>query len=45
MDRTEMQKALPQIMVEIIDYIPKSVVIKTVLKKLTGNITVSSLDM
>jgi len=30
--------------VEIIEYVPNSVVIKTIIKKTTGNVTVSSFD-
>ena len=44
MDHTEAEKAKPLIVVEIIEYIPNSVVIKTIIKKSTGNITVSSFD-
>jgi len=32
------------IIVEIIEYIPNSVVIKTIIKKTTGNVTVTSVD-
>lgn len=35
----------PQIMVEIIEYEPNSVVIKTIIKKTTGNVSVMSLDI
>lgn len=43
-DNTEVDKAKALIIVEIIEYIPNSVVIKTILKKTTGNITVVSFD-
>lgn len=37
-------KAAAQIIVELIEYIPNSVLTKTIMKKTTGNVTVSSLD-
>jgi len=40
----ELEKAVAHITVEIIEYIPNSVVIKTILKKTTGNISVISFD-
>lgn len=43
-DTSEVQKAKSHIIVEIIQYIPKAVVSKTIIKKTTGNITVSSFD-
>lgn len=39
-----MEKSKVHITVEIIEYIPNSVVIKTILKKSTGNISVMSFD-
>jgi quercetin dioxygenase-like cupin family protein len=39
---TELEKSKVHIVVEIIEYVPNSVVSKTVIKKTTGNITVSS---
>lgn len=44
MDTTEFEKSKVHITVEIIEYIPHSVVIKTILKKSTGNISVMSFD-
>lgn len=44
MDTNEVEKAKVLITVEIIEYVPNSVVIKTVLKKSTGNISVMSVD-
>ncbi len=41
---TELEKSKVHIIVEIIEYIPNAVVSKTILKKTTGNITVSSFD-
>ena len=40
----EMEKSKIHIIVEIIEYIPNAVVSKTIIKKTTGNITVSSFD-
>jgi len=44
MDNKEMDKSTAQIIVEIIEYIPDSVVSKTIIKKTTGNITAMSFD-
>jgi len=44
MDIAEIEKSKTYITVEIIEYIPHSVVIKTILKKSTGNISVMSFD-
>lgn len=44
MDNIELEKSKVHITVEIIEYIPNSVVIKTILKKSTGNISVMSFD-
>ncbi|MEN5231455.1 cupin domain-containing protein [Sphingobacterium faecium] len=44
MDHNELEKSTAYITVEIIEYIPNSVVIKTILKKSTGNISVMSFD-
>jgi len=44
MDTTEIEKATAHITVEIIEYVPNSVVIKTILKKTTGSVTVMSVD-
>ena len=44
MDKTEIEKAKTLITVEIIEYIPQSVVMKTILKKSTGNISLMSFD-
>ncbi len=43
-DNTEIKKSKAHITVEIIEYVPNSVVIKTILKKSTGNISVMSFD-
>lgn len=44
MENSEMEKSKAFITVEIIEYKPNSVVIKTVLKKSTGNVSVMSFD-
>ena len=44
MDNREIEKSKAHIIVEIIEYIANSVVIKTILKKSTGNISVMSFD-
>jgi quercetin dioxygenase-like cupin family protein len=41
---TEVEKAKAHIIVELIEYIPNSVVSKTIIKKTTGNVTVLSFD-
>ncbi|TVR79497.1 MAG: cupin [Saprospirales bacterium] len=43
-DNTEFQKLKTFIIVEIIEYIPQSVVIKTIIKKTTGNVSAISID-
>ncbi|HZG01415.1 MAG TPA: cupin domain-containing protein [Chitinophagales bacterium] len=40
----ELVKSTAHIVVEIIEYVPNAVVSKTIIKKTTGNITVSSFD-
>ena len=44
MDTSEIPKSKPHIIVEIIEYIPNSIVSKTILRKTTGNVTVTSFD-
>jgi quercetin dioxygenase-like cupin family protein len=44
MENTEQEKGIPFIIPDVIDYIPHSVVIKTILKKNTGIVTVSSFE-
>ena len=44
MDNNEIEKSKILITVEIIEYVPNSVVIKTIMKKSTGNISVMSVD-
>jgi len=44
MDNLELEKATPHIIVEIIEYVTNSVVIKTIIKKSSGNISIMSFD-
>jgi len=41
---TEAEKSKALIIVEIIEYVPESVVIKTIIKKSTGNVSAVSFD-
>ena len=43
-DREEIEKAKAHIIVEIIEYVPNAVLSKTIIKKMTGNVTVSAFD-
>jgi quercetin dioxygenase-like cupin family protein len=43
-DSTELEKSKAHIIVEIIEYMANSVVIKTIIKKSTGNISMMSFD-
>jgi quercetin dioxygenase-like cupin family protein len=43
-DTKEIEKAKSHIIVEIIEYVPNAVVIKTIIKKSTGNISIMSFD-
>ena len=40
----ELEKSTPHIIVEILEYVPNSILMKTIIKKTTGNITVTSMD-
>jgi quercetin dioxygenase-like cupin family protein len=44
MDIKEIEKSKAHITVEIIEYLPNSIVSKTIIKKSTGNISVMSFD-
>ncbi|MBK7475888.1 MAG: cupin domain-containing protein [Haliscomenobacter sp.] len=44
MNKQEHEKSKIFIIVEIIEYVPNSVVIKTIIKKTTGNVTAVSFD-
>lgn len=43
-EKSEIEKSKIHIIVEIIEYVPNAVVSRTILKKATGNVTVSSFD-
>ena len=43
-DNVELKKASAHIIIEIIEYMPNAVVTKTIIKRSTGNITVTSFD-
>ena len=43
-DNIELEKSKAHIIVEILEYVPKSILIKTIIKKTTGNATVISMD-
>ncbi len=42
---TEIEKNSPHIIIEIIEYVPNAVVSRTIIKKTTGNITATSMDI
>lgn len=44
MENKELEKSIAHITVEIIEYVPNSVVSKTIIKKSTGNISIMSFD-
>ena len=44
MENIEVEKSKVLIVVEIIEYVPNAVVIKTIIKKSTGNVSVVSVD-
>lgn len=44
MESPALEKAKSHIVVEIIEYVPNSVVIKTIIRKSTGNISIMSFD-
>ena len=41
---TEMEKLKVHIIVEILEYVPHTILTKTIIKRATGNVTVSSFD-
>ena len=41
-DNIELEKSKPHIIVEILEYVPNSILIKTIIKKTTGNIVVTA---
>ena len=44
MQTIELEKSKTHILIEIIDYVPNSVVTKTIIRKTTGNISVVAID-
>ncbi len=44
MEAIELEKEKAHIIVKIVEYIPNAVLSKTIIKKLTGNVTASSFD-
>jgi len=44
MDQGEIEKSKTHILIEIIDYVPNSVVSKTIIRKTSGNISVLAID-
>ena len=44
MQTTEIEKSKIHILIEIIEYVPNSVVSKTIIRKTTGNISVVAID-
>lgn len=45
MENNQIEKSRALIIVEIIEYVPHSVVSKTIIQKSTGNISVSAFDL
>jgi quercetin dioxygenase-like cupin family protein len=43
-DNIELEKEKPHIIVEILEYVPSSILIRTIIKKTTGNVTVTAVD-
>ena len=44
MSTTELEKSKTHILIEIIEYVPNSVVSKTIIRKTTGNVSVVAID-
>lgn len=44
MQINELEKSKSHILIEIIEYVPNSVVTKTIIRKATGNVTVVAID-
>ena len=44
MQTTEIEKSKTHILIEIIEYVPNSVVTKTIIRKTTGNVSVVAID-
>ena len=45
MQTTEIEKSRTHILIEIIEYVPNSVVSKTIIRKTTGNISIVAIDI
>ncbi|HCT93225.1 MAG: cupin [Bacteroidetes bacterium GWE2_39_28] len=45
MDKADVEKSKVFMAVEVIEYVPNSVVIKTIIKKSTGDVTLTALDV
>jgi len=43
-DTVELEKSKAHIIVEILEYVPNATLTKTIIKKTTGNVTVTSMD-
>lgn len=44
MEKTDIQKSKAHILIEIIEYVPNSIVSRTIIRKTTGNISVVAID-
>ncbi|MGB3183503.1 MAG: cupin domain-containing protein [Cyclobacteriaceae bacterium] len=44
MENTELETSLAHKLVDVVDYVPRSIVIKSILRKKTGTVNVSSFD-
>jgi quercetin dioxygenase-like cupin family protein len=44
LDNVELEKSKPHIIVEILEYVPNSILMKTIIKKTTGNVMVTAVD-
>ena len=44
MENPEIEKSMVHLLVEVIEYVPKAVLSKIILRKNTGNISISSVD-
>ena len=44
MQTTEVEKSKMHILIEIIEYVPNSVVTKTIIRKTTGNVSIVAID-
>jgi quercetin dioxygenase-like cupin family protein len=45
MQTTEIEKSKSHILIEIIEYVPNSVVTKTIIRKTTGNVSIVAIDI